>query len=81
MTVSQLKAHLDNIQAYYGDLEIRIDADLFRDTNTRDLTSIRVVELLLDVESINIGIWSHENDKHRVVFYCGNEPKYNIGNN
>ena len=78
MTCSQLIAHLDAIRRQYGDIEVRVDADIFRDSMPRDLTSASVVRHFVHpVGEIHIGQFTAEG-KLRVILYVGNEPKVRL---
>lgn len=75
MTVSELRHHLENIQRAYGDIEVRVDADIFRDSMPRDVTSLSVAAFYVQpVGDIVIGQFPREGVT-RAVIYCGNEPK------
>lgn len=80
MTCSQLIAHLTTIRAELGDIDVRVDSDLFTDHKPRDVTSVGTLEFFVrDVQSIVIGQWPNEGVS-RVVLYVGNEPKYLLNN-
>lgn len=78
MRISELTLHLHNIRREYGDLEVRVDADLFRDTAPRDVTSLSVAAFYVKpVADVMIGQYPSEG-VHRVVMYIGNEPKLKL---
>lgn len=80
MRISQLVNHLQTIRAAKGDLDVRIDADIFRDSMPRDVSSMRVQSFYVqDVQSINIGSYPNEGAVERVVLYVGNEPHLTLG--
>lgn len=76
MRCSELREHLRTIMALHGDIEVRVDTDIFRDSMPRDVTSLDVATFYLrNVGDIAIGVWPHEGGTERVILYCGNEPK------
>lgn len=78
MRVSELIQHLNNIRGQYGDIEVRVDTDIFRDTAPRDVSSLRVEEYFIrSVGDVLIGYFPSEST-HRVVMYVGNEPQLNL---
>ena len=79
MTCSQLIGHLDAIRREYGDIEVRVDADIFRDSLPRDVTSVSAARYYVKpIGMINIGQYTGEGTT-RVILYVGNEPKQIIG--
>lgn len=63
-----------------GDLDVRVDADIFKDTMPRDITSTAVRSFYVqDVLSVNLGSFPHEGNVERVVLYVGNEPTIQLG--
>jgi hypothetical protein len=76
MRISELTAHLRQIHAAYGDIDVRVDSDLFSDHQPRDVTSVSVLEFFVrDVQQIIIGQFPSEPSQTKVVLYVGNEPK------
>ena len=82
MTCSELIAHLEQVRREYGDIEVRVDADLFTDTATRDVTSMAVHEYMeRPIQEMIIGLFPREGNIKRLVMYVGNEPHYNLTEN
>ena len=78
MKVSELIQHLNNIRGQYGDIEVRVDTDIFRDSLPRDVSSLRVEEYFVrGIGDVVIGYFPSE-QTHRVVMYVGNEPVFNL---
>lgn len=76
MTCSQLIAHLDAIRREYGDIEVRVDADIFKDAVPKDVTSASVARYYVrPIGDIHIGQFTAEGQT-RVVLYVGNEPRH-----
>lgn len=76
MTVTELMQHLRQIHSVYGDIDVRVDSDLFSDHRPRDVTSTTVQEFFVrDVQEIIIGQFLYEPSQAKVVLYVGNEPK------
>lgn len=80
MTCSELITHLEMIRAQVGDIDVRVDSDLFSDHATRDVTSVGLVDYFIrDVQAIVLGMFPSEGaNVTRVVLYVGNEPKYKV---
>jgi hypothetical protein len=78
MKCSELISHLEQIRRCYGDIDVRVDSDLFSDHATRDVTSIGMLEFYVrDIQALVIGMYPSEGPNvRRVVLYVGNEPKY-----
>jgi hypothetical protein len=78
MKCSELISHLEQIRRAYGDIDVRVDSDLFSDHATRDVTSIGMLEFYVrDIQALVIGMYPTEGPNvRRVVLYVGNEPKY-----
>ena len=78
MKCSELISHLEQIRRGYGDIDVRVDSDLFSDHATRDVTSIGMLEFYVrDIQALVIGMYPGEvPNVRRVVLYVGNEPKY-----
>jgi len=78
MKCSELISHLEQVRAGYGDIDVRVDSDLFTDHVTRDITSVGMLEFYVrDIQALVIGIYPSEGPNvRRVVLYVGNEPKY-----
>lgn len=82
MKCSELITHLEMIRAQVGDIDVRVDSDLFTDHATRDVTSVGLVDYFIrDVQAIVLGMFPSEGaNVTRVVLYVGNEPKYKVVN-
>ena len=82
MTCSELITHLELIRKQIGDVDVRVDSDLFSDHATRDVTSVGIVDYFIrDVQAIVLGMFPNEGaNVTRVVLYVGNEPKYKVVN-
>lgn len=82
MTCSELITHLELIKRQIGDVDVRVDSDLFSDHATRDVTSVGLVDYFIrDVQAIVLGMFPSEGaNVTRVVLYVGNEPKYKVVN-
>lgn len=82
MTCSELITHLEIIRRQIGDVDVRVDSDLFSDHDTRDVTSVGLVDYFIrDVQAIVLGTFPNEGaNVTRVVLYVGNEPKYKVVN-
>lgn len=82
MTCSELITHLELIRKQIGDVDVRVDSDLFSDHATRDVTSVGLVDYFIrDVQAIVLGMFPSEGaNVTRVVLYVGNEPKYKVVN-
>lgn len=82
MTCSELITHLELIKRQIGDVDVRVDSDLFSDHETRDVTSVGLVDYFIrDVQAIVLGMFPNEGaNVTRVVLYVGNEPKYKVVN-
>lgn len=82
MTCSELITHLEIIRKQIGDVDVRVDSDLFSDHATRDVTSVGLVDYFIrDVHAIVLGSFPNEGANiTRVVLYVGNEPKYKVVN-
>lgn len=82
MKCSELITHLEMIRAQCGDIDVRVDSDLFSDHATRDVTSVGLVDYFIrDVQAIVLGMFPSEGaNVTRVVLYVGNEPKYKVVN-
>ena len=82
MTCSELITHLELIKKQIGDVDVRVDSDLFSDHATRDVTSVGLVDYFIrDVQAIVLGMFPNEGaNVTRVVLYVGNEPKYKVVN-
>lgn len=76
MRITELSNHLRQIHAAYGDIDVRVDSDLFSDHHPRDVTSVSVLEFFVrDIQQIIIGQFPNEPSQTKVVLYVGNEPK------
>lgn len=82
MKCSELIQHLELIRRQLGDIDVRVDSDLFSDHATRDVTSVGLVDYFIrDVQAVVLGSFPNEGaNVTRVVLYVGNEPKYNVAN-
>ena len=82
MTCSELITHLELIRKQIGDVDVRVDSDLFSDHATRDVTSVGLVDYFIrDVQAIVLGMFPNEGvNVTRGVLYVGNEPKYKVVN-
>ncbi|CAB4141849.1 hypothetical protein UFOVP422_23 [uncultured Caudovirales phage] len=82
MTCSELIQHLELIRRQIGDVDVRVDSDLFSDHATRDVTSVGILDYFVrDVQAIVLGSFPGEGaNVTRVVLYVGNEPKYKVVN-
>lgn len=82
MKCSELIQHLELIRRQLGDIDVRVDSDLFSDHATRDVTSVGLVDYFIrDVQAIVLGSFPNEGaNVTRVVLYVGNEPKYKVAN-
>lgn len=82
MKCSELIQHLELIKRQLGDIDVRVDSDLFSDHATRDVTSVGLVDYFIrDVQAIVLGTFPSEGaNVTRVVLYVGNEPKYKVVN-
>lgn len=82
MKCSDLILHLDIIRRQIGDVDVRVDSDLFSDHETRDVSSVGLVDYFIrDVQAIVLGTFPNEGaNVTRVVLYVGNEPKYKVVN-
>ena len=79
MKITELTAHLRQIHAAYGDIDVRVDSDLFSDHSPRDVTSVSVLEFFVrDIQQIIIGQFPNEPSQTKVVLYVGNEPKLKL---
>ena len=76
MRITELSNHLRQIHAAYGDIDVRVDSDLFTDHAPHDVTSVSVLEFFVrDIQQIIIGQFPSEPSQTKVVLYVGNEPK------
>lgn len=82
MKCSELIQHLELIRRQLGDIDVRVDSDLFSDHATRDVTSVGLVDYFIrDVQAVVLGSFPNEGaNVTRVVLYVGNEPKYKVAN-
>jgi hypothetical protein len=79
MRITELTNHLRQIHAAYGDIDVRVDSDLFSDHQPRDVTSVTVLEFFVrDIQQIIIGQFPSEPSQTKVVLYVGNEPKLKL---
>lgn len=79
MRISQLVRSLHEIASVHGDIEVRVDSDLFSDHIPRDVTSAGIIEYFVrPVQNIIIGQFMSEPEMTKVVLYVGNEPKIKV---
>lgn len=76
MKISELTQHLRSIASVYGDIDVRVDSDLFTDHEPREVTSASIIEFFVrDIQEIIIGQFPNEQRSVKAVLYVGNEPK------
>lgn len=73
MRCSEMIHHLTQLRTLLGDVEVLIDADVWRDTLPLPATS--AAHLLLPVQAFVEGVFVHDKQTSKVVIYVGNEPK------
>lgn len=79
MKARELIKHLTNFINEYGDVDVYVDADIWRNTMPMNTTSVRVLDILREPQFIVDGQFPNENVEHRMVIYVGNEPRVTIG--
>lgn len=79
MTINELIHHLEQIRAVHGNIEVRVDSDLFSDHIPRGITSAGIIDYFVrPVQTIILGKFPSEANETKVVLYVGNEPKYTV---
>lgn len=79
MTINELIGHLEQIRGVHGNVEVRVDSDLFSDHIPRDVTSAGIIEYFVrPIQTIILGKFPNESHETKVVLYVGNEPRYTI---
>jgi hypothetical protein len=78
MKISEIVKHLRAFHEAYGDIDVYIDTDIFKDTAPRGVTSLQSIELLRTPCAFIDGHFPNEGVEHRVVIYIGNEPNYKL---
>lgn len=81
MKATELIHHCQAFISEYGDVDVFVDADIWRNTMPMNITSVRVLDLLREPQFIVDGQFPHEGVDHRMVVYVGNEPRITIGPN
>lgn len=79
MKINELITHLEQIRAVHGNIEVRVDSDLFSDHLPRTVTSAGIIEYFVrPIQTIVLGKFASEANETKVVLYVGNEPKYSL---
>lgn len=76
MKCSEMIHHLQQLKTYLGDVDVLVDADVWRDTMPRDVTSF--AHFVMPPLAFAHGIFVNEAERNKVIIYVGNEPKATI---
>lgn len=76
LRITEMMAHLKAFYQAFGDIDVYVDTDIFKDHIPRGVSSLQAIELLKTPAAFIDGHFPNEGVEHRVVIYIGNEPKH-----